>query len=90
MVFPVLQQLAGLFRPRIAAPRFDHVLPDRRRHGAPDRAAPKTRCIVVRVDDETFERIERGAKASRVKITEAIRQLIRRGLDAGAASNGGA
>lgn len=81
-----LSRLAALFVRARSAPSFDPVAIDRRRIATPGRGPAKTRCIVVRVDDETFERIERGAKASRVKITEAIRQLIKRGLDA-ASSN---
>lgn len=50
--------------------------------GVADRSNPKTRTIVVRVDDATFARIGRAAAKANVTTTEALRQLIARGLDA--------
>jgi hypothetical protein len=56
--------------------------------GRPRKAAAQgvakglTRTIVVRVDDATFARIDRAAAFASVTTTEAIRQLIERGLSA--------
>jgi hypothetical protein len=50
--------------------------------GVPERGNPKTRTIVVRVDEETFRQLRIVAVASDVSVTEAIRQLIKRGLAA--------
>ncbi len=49
--------------------------------GVPDRSNPATRTIVVRVDDATFGRIESAASMAGITTSEAIRQLIARGLD---------
>ncbi len=62
-------------------PRFQRV--PRQAKGVPDRSNAKIRTIVVRVDQATFDRINAGAVASGVSTTEALRQLIARGLDAG-------
>jgi hypothetical protein len=71
-----LVALAGLFR-RPPLPAFK-----RRARGVVDRSNPRVRVIVVRINDAMFERISRGAVASGVNMTEAIRQLLERGLDA--------
>ena len=84
-----LSRLARLFRsqpPALLEPSFQvgrakAPSATRKARGTPDKN-PELRQIVVRVDVATFERISRAAERGRVTVSEAIRQLIARGLDA--------
>lgn len=86
----ILSQLAGLFVRPPSLPAIEPEPGARRPSGKLARGVPnaKVRCIVVRVDEETFQRIGRVARAADATVTEAIRQIIKRGLDG--SHNGGA
>lgn len=66
---------------QLIAPPAQPTFEPRRARGVADRSNPGIRTIVVRVDNATFDRIGAAAEASGVSTTEAIRQLIQRGLD---------
>lgn len=72
-----LARLAQIFT-RKPLPSFT----PRAARGIKDPKCPGSRRIVVTVDEATFHDIGRAAIVSEVTTSEAIRQLIRRGLDA--------
>ncbi|NWG26144.1 MAG: hypothetical protein HXY30_17300 [Pseudorhodoplanes sp.] len=72
-----LARLAQIFA-RKPLPAFT----PRAARGIRDPHCPGSRRIVVTIDEATFAAIGRAALASNVRTSEAIRQLIRRGLDA--------
>jgi hypothetical protein len=49
--------------------------------GIADRHNPGVRQLVVRLDAPTFERVAATAARAGITTSEAVRQLIRRGLD---------
>jgi hypothetical protein len=75
--FARLATVFGPMRARAPLPTFE-----RRAQGIVDKSDPLKRRMVVTVDADTFERVSAAAAASGVSTTEALRQLIRRGLDA--------
>lgn len=73
-----LARLAGLAA-RINAPPA----PLRTRaQGVVDPHNPGNRRLVVTVDEATFAAVQRAAAAAEISVSEAIRQLIKRGLAA--------
>ncbi|NWG25897.1 MAG: hypothetical protein HXY30_16030 [Pseudorhodoplanes sp.] len=72
-----LARLAQIFA-RKPVPLFT----PRAARGIKDPKCPGSRRIVVTVDEATFVDVGQAAIASGVTTSEAIRQLIRRGLDA--------
>lgn len=72
-----LARLAAHFGPPPAP-----VLERRSARGVIDRSNPGMRRIVVTIDEATFNRIGDAAAAADVSQSEAIRQIIARGLGA--------
>lgn len=82
-----LTSLAALFEPRPIPADLPAFEPGRRPgprpvKGVVDARNPQQRTIVVRVDEATFARVAGAAAANEITMSEALRQLIRRGLDA--------
>lgn len=78
----MLLQRIGNFFFRPDAPTVRPLEPRRpRARGTPDRGNPNSRRIVVTIDVATFGAIDRAAIAAGISQSEAIRQLIRRGLN---------
>ena len=74
-----LARLSALFAPAPLPP--PQPVFTRRARGVALHGNPRVRRIVVSIDEATFERIGAAADSGGVSVTEAIRQLIARGLE---------